>query len=197
MKIHKNVDVIKSWVEGKNIECRLIVDPDDFLEHLTEKARLKYQKWHAFEEEWINRCDHNWEYRIKPEPKPDGCEREDVRKPVRHADWCASITQLLASLPPQPAPCNCQPPKRKDVQEPVAWMTFTETGDEDDIHYENPEGHLLEGWTYKPLYTHPPKREWVGLTEDEIKECFKITPDQFLTWQIYRRIETKLKEKNT
>jgi len=41
-------------------------------------------------------------------------------------------------------------------QEPVAWMTINEYGEEDDIHYENPEGHLLEGWTYKPLYTAPP-----------------------------------------
>ena len=41
-------------------------------------------------------------------------------------------------------------------QEPVAWMTIDEYGEEDDIHYECPKGHLLEGWTYKPLYTHPP-----------------------------------------
>jgi hypothetical protein len=42
-------------------------------------------------------------------------------------------------------------------QEPVAWMTINGYGEEDDIHYENPEGHLMEGWTYKPLYTHPPQ----------------------------------------
>jgi len=42
-----------------------------------------------------------------------------------------------------------------ESQEPVAWMTINEYGEEDDIHYENPEGHLLEGWTYKPLYTTP------------------------------------------
>ena len=41
------------------------------------------------------------------------------------------------------------------------------------------------------------QRTWVGLTEDEITECFKITPDQYLPWQIYRRIETKLRSKNT
>ena len=41
------------------------------------------------------------------------------------------------------------------------------------------------------------KREWVGLTENEIAECFKITPDQYLTWHIYKSIEAKLKEKNT
>ena len=40
-------------------------------------------------------------------------------------------------------------------------------------------------------------REWVGLTEEEIKECFKITPDLFLPLHIYARIEAKLKEKNT
>jgi hypothetical protein len=52
----------------------------------------------------------------------------------------------IDKLEAQPAP----------VQEPVAWMTINEYGEEDDIHYENPEGHLMEGWTYKPLYTHPP-----------------------------------------
>jgi hypothetical protein len=42
-------------------------------------------------------------------------------------------------------------------QEPVAWMTINGYGEEDDIHYENPEGRLMEGWTYKPLYTQPPQ----------------------------------------
>ena len=44
---------------------------------------------------------------------------------------------------------------------------------------------------------NPRWKEWVGLTEEEIKECFVITPDQFLPLQIYKRIEAKLKEKNT
>jgi hypothetical protein len=40
------------------------------------------------------------------------------------------------------------------------------------------------------------KRQLVSLTDDEITECFKITPDQYLPWQIYRRIEAKLRSKN-
>ena len=44
---------------------------------------------------------------------------------------------------------------------------------------------------------NPRWKEWVGLTEEEIKECFVITPDQFLPLQIYKRIEAKLKDKNT
>jgi hypothetical protein len=43
----------------------------------------------------------------------------------------------------------------------------------------------------------PPKREWQGLSWEEIDECFRITPDQYLPAQIYKRIEAKLKEKNT
>jgi len=50
--------------------------------------------------------------------------------------------------------------------------------------------------SYTPLYTHLTQRTWVGLTEDEIKECFKITPDQFLSWQIYKKIEAKLRSQN-
>ena len=47
---------------------------------------------------------------------------------------------------------------------PYAWVTFTPYGDEDDVWYENPEGRLLEGWTYKPLYdTTPPQRTLIGL----------------------------------
>ena len=40
-------------------------------------------------------------------------------------------------------------------------------------------------------------RKWVGLSWEEIDECFEITPDQYLPAQIYKRIEAKLKEKNT
>jgi hypothetical protein len=61
-------------------------------------------------------------------------------------------------------------------QEPVAWMTINAYGEEDDIHYENPEGHLLEGWTYKPLYTHPPS---VKLRRGDILQC--IETDELCT----------------
>jgi len=40
-------------------------------------------------------------------------------------------------------------------------------------------------------------KPWVGLTEEEIKECFTITPDQYLHWHIYKKIEQALKDKNT
>ena len=83
---------------------------------------------------------------------------------------------------------------------PYAWVTFTPYGDEDDVWYENPEGQLPEGWTYKPLYdTTPPQREWVGLTNDEIAQAM-FRADVIVTgptqFAFARDLEAKLKEKN-
>ena len=52
---------------------------------------------------------------------------------------------------------------------------------------------VTDGSPGVPLYAAP--RPWVGLTDEEIKECFKITPNLFLPSHIYSRIEAKLKEK--
>jgi hypothetical protein len=81
------------------------------------------------------------------------------------------------------------------VQEPVAWGYRNHAGAIYDCI--SPEAHAdTEGDYIVPLYTTPPQRPWVGLTEEEIKECFKITPDLYLNCHIYARIEAKLKEKN-
>ena len=51
------------------------------------------------------------------------------------------------------------------------------------------------------LSSLPPKREWQGLTEREVDECYElvmydmdIEPSRF---RVYQAIEAKLKEKNT
>jgi hypothetical protein len=46
----------------------------------------------------------------------------------------------------------------------------------------------------------PPKREWVGLTDEEIKEIigpWGETPVKGYTRKLFDQIEAKLKEKNT
>jgi hypothetical protein len=52
-----------------------------------------------------------------------------------------------------------------------------------------------------PLYTTPPQRTWVGLTDEEIVELHHEIKVQLMgtykTEDIYRAIEVKLKEKNT
>jgi len=56
-----------------------------------------------------------------------------------------------------------------------------------------------EGDDAQPLYTAPPKREWVGLTDEEIKEIignWGDTPIKGYTRKLFDQIEAKLKEKN-
>ena len=55
------------------------------------------------------------------------------------------------------------------VQEPVAWAT--RLGEYAHIHWgaKRPEYPVR----YEvPLYTAPPRREWVGLTEEEIRQAY-------------------------
>jgi len=88
-------------------------------------------------------------------------------------------------------------PKSSEIetqQTPVAWMTFNDLGEEDDIHYENPEAHLLEGWTYKPLYTTPPQRLLLAdePIENAIHAWFKPNSDgNYGTWQERMRAAIK------
>jgi hypothetical protein len=49
-----------------------------------------------------------------------------------------------------------------------------------------------------PLYTHPPRREWQGLSEEEIRRMGIETPGQQGGWNLAfaRAVESALKEKN-
>ena len=85
-------------------------------------------------------------------------------------------------------------------QEPVAVYGYCpECGAKGVMRERRPNGNdkCANGHTYPSSASTPPQRTWVGLTWEEIDECFKITPDQYLPAQIYKRIEAKLKEKNT
>ena len=79
-------------------------------------------------------------------------------------------------------------------QKPLVWM--------------NKYGHVasFQNEEYKdPLYTAPPKREWVGLTDEEIVsidgvEMKYIGTGEYVIegeYEFARAIEAKLKEKNT
>ena len=75
---------------------------------------------------------------------------------------------------------------------------------------QEPVGQLQEAaygrgqilWFKKPadtsmLYTAPPRREWVPLTDDEITEIrLKMFDAVATNYEAYRAIEAKLKEKN-
>ena len=79
-------------------------------------------------------------------------------------------------------------------QEPVAWIEnvrldwLTKHGDKPDMYTLVTK--YKSGYDV-PLYTAPPKREWVGLTDEE-KQFFKAMGFSYIDI-----VEAKLKEKNT
>ena len=74
-------------------------------------------------------------------------------------------------------------------QEPVLWMM--------------PDGKTADKWALqfyggqkgKPLYTIPPQRTWVGLTDEEINDI--VEDCDGVGWDVAQAIRAKLKEKNT
>ena len=84
-------------------------------------------------------------------------------------------------------------------QEPVAWVS-----DADFVEGQFVEGRARRVWwecntgVGQPLYTALPKREWVGLTDEEIDYIWGISPGDYEDkFAFPRAIEAKLREKNT
>ena len=75
----------------------------------------------------------------------------------------------------------------KTEQEPFAWVNEHNTVI---IRDTSPED-LAYKW--KPLYAAPPMREWVGLTDDEIKDILNCGRNGLID---IKKVEAKLREKN-
>lgn len=58
MKQHKHAELIKQWADGAEIQQRYSCD-----------YGKSWSEWEEFDYDWTE-LDY-WEYRIKPEPKPD------------------------------------------------------------------------------------------------------------------------------
>jgi hypothetical protein len=85
-----------------------------------------------------------------------------------------------------------------ESQEPVAWqfMNGSNFRKRKPNDFADLDSDGLPYW--KPLYTTPPQRTWIGLTDEEVNNAIKeknITP-LFTYRMIARAIEAKLKEKN-
>ena len=87
----------------------------------------------------------------------------------------------------------------KKAQKPVAWFTEDNKTDKSATTYDKvvAERWKQKGWPATELYTAPPKREWVGLTEEEITSAMmsvKVLGEGYFI-RLARAIEAKLKEK--
>jgi hypothetical protein len=75
-------------------------------------------------------------------------------------------------------------------QEPVAWMVYTQDGKSVCVT-DNPADFIE--WRSFPLFTYPPRREWRGLTYQEIDD---LQSGMQATFKDICAIEAALKEKN-
>ena len=82
-------------------------------------------------------------------------------------------------------------------QEPVAWRGYNWGHSPDDWVYRDFDDPILDGNgnnVGQPLYTTPPQRTWVDLTEDEIQTL--LSENRFAVFALIRAVESKLKAKN-
>ena len=102
-----------------------------------------------------------------------------------YAGHAASVYMAAVDVAPTPPQ-----PKEPEQGEPVAWLD--EYGNAFPLVAKQ---YSVVGKHWKPLYTTPPQRTWVGLTDDEMHECWgdPLTP---LGMKHARMIEAQLKEKN-
>ena len=114
------------------------------------------------------------------------CEKHDRR----HVRWAIvdALKEWKPALAEQPA-----------QQEPVAYGIWDTMLGKDNRMMMVRLDKGQDGCTV-PLYTSPPaQRTWVGLTDEEIQTEWVLTPQNDRAEGIWfgRRIEAKLKEKNT
>jgi hypothetical protein len=83
---------------------------------------------------------------------------------------------------------------KAEKQEPVAWVQDVEFEQLPEFAFSWVKTRLHD----KPLYTHPPKREWKSLTDDQIKEIVGPYggPIKGYTRALFDKIDAKLRENN-
>jgi hypothetical protein len=81
-----------------------------------------------------------------------------------------------------------------EKQKPVAWMTNSEQETTAEYLFSNMQTPIHD----IPLYTAPPQREWVGLTDADIAQAMhgSVEGSNMLPYQFARAIEAKLRSKN-
>jgi hypothetical protein len=110
-------------------------------------------------------------------------EREDIAQNLQ--------SRLDAALLLEERRQEIAQPRRETEQEPVAWQWLNSA------YFRKKPPANAESGAWIPLYTHPPRREWQGLTEEEIEDMSVTGTDSELRRQQFARtVEQALKEKN-
>ena len=86
-----------------------------------------------------------------------------------------------------------------DDGQPVAWMMVNKVIGPPSLHWKPQEDWHIT-WECKPLYTAPPKKEWVGLTDEErellLHQALRFYDTNAQLLSFIKTVEEKLREKN-
>lgn len=85
------------------------------------------------------------------------------------------------------------PECRKPEQEPVAWLV--QYSNKHEFVWGQKPQWIADAIGIEPLYTAPQRRDWVGLTDEEIMSLVPVDGNRPAT-TFARSIEAKLWEKN-
>jgi hypothetical protein len=120
-------------------------------------------------------------YIASPQPEtPPECVTEEEKKAFAFGWWKAMEAQRLAQ------------PKQEPVALPCCGYT-----DASAIKW-NPYNQVVQCHNCGQVYTAPPQRTWIGLTDEDKASFWKADQMTHEEWQqLFAEVEAKLKEKNT
>jgi hypothetical protein len=120
-----------------------------------------------------------------PPPRPGESKRtSDCVYPCNGAD----LHELLSKFVDHIAALEQEP-----EQEPVAWIMEDDDGER--LEWAADVSFLSATPTF-PLYTHPPRREWRSLSEEEIQSIHDTYHKRMGPQEFARAVEVALKERN-
>ena len=169
------------------------------LAELAEQSAL--QLWQAYcdkkmecerlheENETLNRCLFQMQEAAKKLAQPDNTSDSATRS----ADSAESFCDTHCTWRDHHPDCELAQPS----QEPWLWIrkNYSQGTWISNRLPEDPEN-------WDAVYKEPPKREWVGLTDEEIKKIYRTTIERItveeavMCYAVARDIEAKLKDKN-
>ena len=136
---------------------------------------------------WKNFVDGKPEYWAFDNPFPifmDSHDPQTLGEPCGYA-WLKPSRAGQTNVSDEQMLQDVQEALAQPVQEPVAWVWKDMRG-QDIVSLFEPRFNSV------PLYTAPPQRKWVGLTDADIADCMEMSIQKTC-----RAVETKLKERNS
>ena len=102
----------------------------------------------------------------------------------------------IETVPAKGGLLSIHPPRRETEQEPVAWVDSAELKHLSDDFEPVISKRAVSEYDI-PLFTHPPRREWQSLSEEEIDAVWEGAQVFNTHYDIARAVEQALKERNT